>query len=154
MENISGLFVEIVVAVVAAFATGVLAYFGFWRKAKAELEQQYLITFNEKKWEVYTDFTKLLQKLLSDVSLDLQNDDQTTAETALASQIVLIGSDEVVRAFREWREAVVIHGKSQQVTRKKLFTLVAKMRNDLGIKYSTLEVEDLLGALNPDLANS
>ena len=154
MENISGLFTEIVVAVVAAFAANALAFFGFWRKAKAELEQSYLLKFNEKKWAVYTDFTQSLQKLLSDTLYDLGNDDQNATEAALASQIVLIGSDEVVRAFREWRQAVAIHGKSQQATRMKLFTLVAKMRNDLGIKYSTLEVEDLLGALNPDLASS
>lgn len=149
MNNINELFVSIVVPIVTAFATAVLAYFGFWRKAKAELEQEYLKIFNNKKWEVYTEFTKLLHNFSTGQLDDLPGQEQLSAEITIASQLVLIGSDEVVRAFRDWRKTSMIYGKSQKETKERLFTLVVKMRNDLGIKYSKLEIEDLLGALEP-----
>ena len=150
MENIGGLAAEIVVAFVIALATGAFTFMGFWRQAKADLEQEYLKRFNDKKWGVYTEFAKLLQA----PSLNtFETDYRQEAETAIASQIVLIGSDEVVRAFRDWRESVAVHGKAQRVTNEKLFALVANMRRDLGIKYSNLEVDDLLGVLNPSMGD-
>lgn len=148
MENISGLAAEIVVAFVIALATGAFTFMGFWRQAKADLEQEYLKRFNDKKWGVYTEFAKLLQAPPQDIFEDGR---RQAAETAIASQIVLIGSDEVVRAFRDWRESMAVHGRAQRVTDEKLFLLVANMRRDLGIKYSNLEVDDLLGVLNPSM---
>lgn len=147
MDSSSGLLVEVVIAIITAIATSVFASWEFWRRKKAELEQEYLKKFNEKKWEVYTDFTKLLQDLLAD-KLEME---QQPAEILLASQLVLIGSDDVVRAFRVWKETSMVYGKSQVETKEKLFMLVATMRNDLGIKYSKLEVEDLLAALEPQI---
>jgi hypothetical protein len=147
MNNIS----ELMASIVVAFVSATFTFLGFWRKAKADLEQEYLRTFNSKKWEVYTEFTKLLQNLLADKSTDLPGLEQQPEEIALASQLVLIGSDEVVRRFRDWRETSTVYGKSQKETREKLFVLVATMRNDLGIKHSKLEIEDLLGALKPGL---
>ena len=123
---------------------------GFWRQAKADLEQEYLKRFNDRKWDVYTEFAKLLQAPPQDIFEDGR---RQAAKTAIASQIVLIGSDEVVRAFRDWRESMAVHGKAQRVTDEKLFLLVANMRRDLGIKYSNLEVDDLLGVLNPSLGD-
>ena len=149
MDNISGFFINIAGTLLVAAATSGLTFLGFWRKAKADLEQEYLKKFNSKKWEVYTEFTKLLQTFLADNSNDLSGWEQIPAEVPLASQLVLIGSDEVVRAFRDWRETSMVYGKAQKETKEKLFMLVAKMRNDLGIKYSKLEIEDLLGALEP-----
>ena len=150
MENIGGLLVNIATAVVTAGLT----FLGFWRKAKAELEQEYLKRFNDKKWEVYTEFTKLLHSFLTNNSADLAGATRQQDEIVLASQLVLIGSDEVVRAFRDWRESSMAYGKSHAVAKEKLFNLVAKMRNDLGIKYSKLALEDLLGALEPGFSKS
>jgi hypothetical protein len=153
MENASKLLVDIVVAIVAAIATGIVTSWLYWRQAKADLEKEYLKKFNEKKWVVYTEFTSLLQDLLSDKETDFPElERHVSNETALASQIVLIGSDEVVKAFHAWRETSRVYGKTQKETREKLFILVATMRNDLGIKYSKLEINDLLGALEPGSA--
>ena len=149
MDNVSGLLASIVVLILTAFATSVSTSWVFWRQEKAKLEQEYLKRFNDKKWVVYTDFTKLLHSLFTDESSDLPGREQRPAEISIASQLVLIGSDEVVKAFRDWREASMVYGKSQKETKEKLFTLVVKMRNDLGAKYSNLEIEDLLGALEP-----
>lgn len=154
MNNIDGFLANIVIAIVTAFATGCLTSWGFWRKAKAELEQEYLKRFNDKKWEVYTEFTKLLHSLLTGKSTELTGLEQQLAEIALASQLVLIGSDEVVRAFHDWRETSIAYGKSHSASKEKIFYLVAKMRKDLGIKYSKLTVEDLLGALEPGFIKS
>jgi hypothetical protein len=154
MEKVTALLIEIIVAIVAALATSVFASWEFWRRKKAELEQEYLKKFNEKKWGVYTDFTKLLQDFLADKSDNFHGWEQQPSEISLASQLVLIGSDEVVKSFRAWREASMVYGKSQKETKEKLFMLVATMRNDLGIKYSKLEVDDLLGALEPQVGKS
>jgi hypothetical protein len=150
MDNFGGLLASIVVAGVTAGFT----FFGFWRQAKADLDKEYQSRFNTKKWEVYTEFTKLLQGILNEKSVDLADVTQQPAEIALASQLVLIGSDEVVRAFRDWRETSIAYGKSHTVAKEKLFNLVAKMRNDLGIKYSKLGIEELLGALEPRFTKS
>ena len=150
MDTINGLAAEIVIAFITALATGVFASMEVWRRKKADLEREFQKRFNEKKWEVYTEFAKLLQApSLSTFEMDHRQE----AETAIASQIVLIGSDEVVRAFRDWRESAAVHGKAQRVTSEKLFVLVANMRRDLGIKYSNLEVDDLLGVLNPSMGD-
>jgi len=154
MDNISGLLASIIVAILTAFVTGFITFWGFWRQAKADLDKEYQSRFNTKKWEVYTEFTKLLHGFLTNNSADLAGTTQQQDEIVLASQLVLIGSDEVVRAFRDWRESSMAYGKSHAVAKEKLFNLVAKMRNDLGIKYSKLALEDLLGALEPSFAKS
>ncbi|MBE0683777.1 MAG: hypothetical protein IH589_17870 [Anaerolineales bacterium] len=154
MDNINGLLVSIVVAILTAFATGFVTSWGYWRQAKAQLEKEYQSRFNTKKWEVYTEFTKLLHGFLINNSVDLAGATQQQNEIVLASQLVLIGSDEVVRSFRDWRESSMAYGKSHAVAKEKLFNLVVKMRNDLGIKYSKLALEDLLGALEPGFAKS
>ena len=145
MNNIGELLTSIVVAGVTASFT----FLGFCRQAKADLDKEYRSRFNTKKWEVYTEFTKLLYSLLTDKSVNLTEWEDQPSEISIASQLVLIGSDEVVRAFRDWRETSIVYGKSNKETKEKLFILVAKMRNDLGIKYSKLEIDDLLGALEP-----
>ena len=145
MDNISGLLVNIATAV----ATGFVTSWVYWRQARADLDKEYQSRFNTKKWEVYTEFTKLLHSFLMSNSADLAGATQQQDEIVLASQLVLIGSDEVVRAFRDWRESSMAYGKSHAVAKEKLFNLVAKMRNDLGIKYSKLALEDLLGDLEP-----
>ena len=152
MENFSKILLDVLTAV----ATAGLTFLGFWRKAKADLEQEYLKRFNDKKWDVYTEFTKSLQEFLADKETDFSDPVRRSSseETALASRLVLIGSDEVVKAFRSWRETSMVYGKSQKESKEKLFILVATMRNDLGIKYSKLEVDDLLGALEPEIVNS
>jgi hypothetical protein len=155
MGNANALLVEVIVAIVTALATGVFTSWGFWRMKKAELEKEYLKKFNEKKWEVYTEFTESLQNFLADKETDFSDPVRSLSEeTALASQLVLIGSDEVVKAFRAWRETSMVYGRSQKEAKDKLFMLVATMRNDLGIKYSKLEVDDLLGALEPGFVRS
>jgi hypothetical protein len=151
MENFSKILLDVLTAVITAGLT----FLGFWRKAKADLEQEYLKRFNDKKWDVYTEFTKSLQEFLADKETDFSDPvHRSSEETALASQLVLIGSDEVVKAFRAWRETSMVYGRSQKEAKDKLFMLVATMRNDLGIKYSKLEVDDLLGALEPGFVRS
>lgn len=154
MNNIYDLLSSILITILTAFATGIITSWVYWRNKKAELEQEYLKRFNEEKWEVYTEFTKLLYNLLLDETVDFPGWGQLPAEVVIASQLILIGSDDVVRAFRDWRETSMVYGKSQVETKQKLFLLIAIMRNDLGVKYSKLEVEDLLGALEPKFSKT
>lgn len=146
MNDENGLLAEILVSSIVAIASAVLTIFGFWRKAKAELEQEYLKRFNEKKWEIYTKFTKALQVLMV---FDGSHVGNRELETHLVSQFVMIASDDVLHAMREWRLTGTSFGYSADETREKLYSLLVEMRNDLGIKYSRMGADDLLEVLIP-----
>ncbi len=150
MGDVNGLFENIIVPVIVTIVSASLTFLGFWRKAKAELEQEYLKRFNDKKWEIYTHFTKMLQHLIV-------KDTQTGSrdiETDLVSQFVMIGSDDVLLAMREWRLAGSTFGNSADETRERLYILLIQMRNDLGIKHSKIGVDEILDVLVPGTQNN
>ena len=147
MDVLDNLTVTILTTVVTTLITAVPAFWGVWRRAKAELENEFLSRFNTKKWEVYTEFVKLAREIVGNASLDLNISTEIISLDSLASQIVLAGSDRVVTAFRQWRETARAYGQGNELTKLKLFGLIAEMRRDLGNKYTRLDMDDLLGAL-------
>ena len=149
MNVLDNLTIGFLTSVLSAFATGAITFWGFWRKEKAELEKEYSSRFNSKKWEVYTEFTKLVHEIMGDGPASLTHITGRPTEGSLASQIVLIGSDKVVNAFRVWRETNLAYGQAHVITTEKLFELIAEMRRDLGNKYTRLSMDDLLGSLEP-----
>jgi hypothetical protein len=148
MGIMDGILGEVIVMIISAIATSVCTSWLYWRKARSDLEREYLSRFNTQKWAVYTRFVQSLQSLLNIESAESAG--AAYQEMVFASQISLIGSDEVVKTFRRWREVNRIYGKSHTLARERLFDLVVRMRNDLGVKYSKLSAEDILGVLDPE----
>ena len=144
MNTIDSIFVSLL----TVFATAVLAWLGLWPKVKADLEKEYSLKFNDKKWEVYTEFAGLVRDMVDEQTFD--PDDLHRRKVSLASQIILIGSDDVVSAFQAWHAMAELLEKGHSDTEDKLFDLIASMRKDLGNKYTRLSKEVLLGALNPN----
>jgi hypothetical protein len=147
MAVLDNLTVTILTTVVTTLIAAVPAFWGVWRKAKADLENEFLSRFNTKKWEVYTEFLKIAPQTTVSELPDAQPSADLMAVNSLASQVVLAGSDKVVTAYRVWRETARVYGQGNQLTRIKLFNLVVEMRRDLGNKYTRLDMDDLLGAL-------
>lgn len=147
MNVLDNLTVTILTTIVTTLIASVPAFWGVWRKAKAELEHEFLSRFNTKKWEVYTEFLKYAPQIIGNELPDAQDSTDLTYVNSLASQIVIAGSDKVVTAFRIWRETARAYGQGNELTRVKFFSLIAEMRRDLGNKYTRLDMGDLLGAL-------
>ena len=154
MDN---LLINILTAAVTSIFTAAFAYWGFWRQAKAELEKEYQKRFNEKKWNTYTEFTISLRKMLEKAqareseSLSFSIDESLMN---LATELLLVGSDDVVKAFRNWRTLSTINGPTDVSTLNTLFSLINEMRKDPGIKTSDLFIEDMLGSLIPNYRRS
>jgi hypothetical protein len=156
MDVLVNFVVSLLPTVATAFLTSYVAYLWSWKKARADLENEFLSRFNTRKWDVYTEFTKFLHKSINDnrdnpgivtpISMD-------EGLISLAPQVLLAGSDKVVSAFRLWRESTQVYGLGDEATRDKLFKLVVEMRKDLGNKHTKLEIADLLGALRFDSSN-
>jgi hypothetical protein len=138
---------NLILTSVTALATAAFTFWGYWRHAKADLEKEYLSRFNTKKWEVYTEFAKLAPELMGNEIPSGSISTEIVSIDSLASQIVLAGSDKVVTAFRIWRETAHVYGQGNELTKAKLFDLIAEMRRDLGNMYTRLNMDDLLGAL-------
>lgn len=135
---------------ITALGTAFVAFWGYWRKARAELESELQRRFNEKKWEVYTEFTKFLHRYMADSPNHFDGSmPATTADDLipLSSQITLIGSDKVVEAHSLWRQAAKDLGPGEEATRQLLYKLVVEMRRDLGNQHTKLEYEELLKSL-------
>jgi hypothetical protein len=145
--DISTILISLGVAVVTGPIAAFITSRGIWKKARADLENEFSSRFNTRKWEVYTEFTKFLR---GHINQDRNNRDNYPAEelASLASQVLLAGSDKVVKAFRSWLESIKVYGPGDDITRDKLFMLVLEMRRDLGNKKTRLESNDLWGALS------
>ena len=148
---------EIVVAFLTAVGTAVVTasvtFVGYWRKARADLESEFSRRFNNRKWEVYTEFTKLLYQNLAGIQRNFDVPFPNFNESdliSIASQIMLSGSDNVIHAFRLWRESVHVNGPGDDLSKQRLTSLVVEMRRDLGNKFTKLEMEDLSGVLRSD----
>jgi len=86
-----------------ALATAFLTSWGYWRNAKADLEKEYSSRFNTKKWEVYTAFTALVPEIIGAEAINVDEPAELPSVNSLASQIVIAGSDKVIKAFGVWR---------------------------------------------------
>lgn len=147
MNAIDNTILQSLIAAVTALITAYITFLISWRKTRADLENEFQRRFIDKRWEVYTEFTKFIRHYTDRSRSDSDNnsDDELVL---LASQILLAGSDKVVKAFQLWRESAKVRGDSDETTRDKLFKLILEMRRDLGNKQTRLESEVLWGTLN------
>jgi hypothetical protein len=147
MDANDGVIIDLLTTAATALITAYITFWVNWKKARADLENEFQRRFNDKKWEVYTEFTKFLRHYSNRNFGDSGNDSDDELGL-LASQILLAGSDKVVRAFQLWRESARVHGNSDETAREKLFHLVLEMRKDLGNRQTRLESDVLWKALS------
>lgn len=139
--------IEFLKTVVTALITAYVTFWVNWRKARIDLENEFQRRFNDKKWEVYTEFMKFLQHYTDRDQSDSDNNSDNEL-VLLASQILLAGSDKTVKAFRLWRESAKVHGDGDETTKGKLFQLILEMRRDLGNRQTRLESDILWNVLS------
>ncbi|NWG35673.1 MAG: hypothetical protein HXY42_14680 [Chloroflexi bacterium] len=147
MAEITDMVVSLLPSLIPAAIGSYLAYHFSRRKGRDDLEIEFSSRFNDRKWEAYTEFAKFLHRYLGG-RRDESDDPFDDQLVPLASQILIAGSDEVVRSFRLWREAATVYGDGDNAAREELYSLVLEMRRDLGNRRTRLETETVWGVLN------
>lgn len=150
---------QILISIITASITAGLAYFGFWRQAKAELYKEYETKFNSKKWEVYLKFIELLPLERNIAALNSRNpkyrtDDDNKEIRELENQyhetianieneILLIGSRDVINAFITLqRIKLELASPNEKIVVEHLFNVINAMRIDLGKDKSNINYTD------------
>ena len=151
---------QILLSFITSIATAVFAYFLLWRQAKADLMKEYETRFNEKKWDAYIRLIRLFPKfeennynlyknVLSptpEAKIQFFNRDNEINDelNQIESEILLIGSDDVLYKFKKWRNHAHQFSYFDDGVMKLRTAMINAMREDLGksksdIDYSRLE---------------
>jgi hypothetical protein len=153
---------QILIAFFTALATAALAYIGFWRQAKAELQKEYQSRFNEKKWESYSSFVRIVPTLIEINRIieiksygPLSLEDQKRLDEfpliykdsieKIESEILLVGSKKVVKLFLEWEGITEMFNAKDEYTIEIFIPLLNSMREDLGLEKSDFTLDELDG---------
>ena len=155
MIDQDSLITAITPALITSIATTLITSLLYWRKAKADLQKEYESKFNSKRWEVYLKFIDLVRIIFyREKSIDGHNVELSEDEIlSLASQVLLIGSNDVVEAFSVWRKLARERSVYDNQTKEKLVLLINEMSKDLGNRSSRLEYETIRGIFSPKRAN-
>lgn len=124
---VSGIFSFLV-----AVLTSVLASWIYWRQAKADLDKLYESRFNEQKWKAYLDFIRMQSRVTNVMEPE-------SAE--LKAALLLVASDEVVRAYNEY-VSLSFQENGLEERHEKVAQMIAAMRKDLGYS-SRISSKDL-----------
>jgi hypothetical protein len=148
---------SVIIAIASGLVTAILTYRGYQKQAKAELEKEYHSRFNEKKWEVYLSYVKLMPTLREMFRLErkfhqnmLKKDSTFTEEDAskllklvddnsdslkiIENEILLIGSRDVITTWVKWKSLGRIYDVSEVDINAYNMRLLNFMREDLGLK--------------------
>lgn len=133
---------SLIIALVTAFLTS----FFYWRQAKADLQKEYESRFNTKKWETYLGMNEIIQGIYDrEQTVEGNAVNLEDKISLLRTQILLIGSKEVIAAFGAWQAQRVRYEDYHENTFEKLHALVMEMRKDLGLQNSRFELEEMRG---------
>jgi hypothetical protein len=138
-------------SIIAAIITSVLTQREMKRRSELDLQNQYATRYNEKKWSTYIQFITTVRQLISNREF---NELIESDIFVLAADIILIGSDDVVRSFRAWRGVYRVNGPLDHSSLELLFSLIIYMRKDLGNQKTDLDLDEMLGALVPNYMRS
>lgn len=142
---------QIVVSIIASSVTAGLAYLGFWRKAKVELQKEFQNKFNDRKWELYLKNIKYIN-LLRDVTyltfpkLENKDHDKYVAlstemkdlESQIEFEIMLVGSKQVVESYMKWKKSLIDGVYDNSDTFELMIESINSMREDLGLEKALL----------------
>jgi hypothetical protein len=147
----------ILTSVVTSLVTALLAYVGYGRKMKADLQREYASRFNERKWEAYTGFADMLRQLFESTAKgksDRVIPKITGRLYEFASELWIAGSDEVFDAFNRWLRECRAPGEREPGSTESLVSLahvIVEMRKDLGYASTTITPKDLLTPFVTDI---
>ena len=154
MENIiNTITTPALISIVTALGTSILTHREIKRRAEVELRNQFASRYNEKRWEAYTKFTSLAREQIEAFRRQEANRMYTEVEESikrLASDLFLIGSDDVVKIFRAWRNYSSVNGPTDPTSIQSLTELLIAMRSDLGYEETDLDLDSILGSLVPN----
>ncbi len=117
---------------------------------QADLQKEFSSRFNERKWETYEHFSDIIRRLMEGVSNPRLKKDQAKIIQELygfTGKLWIIGGDNVIKAFNDWRKTGVTEGSDSSQKIQILILLmqiVIEMRKDLGYESSAVSSEDLL----------
>jgi hypothetical protein len=152
---------DLLITIIVAALPGIItAYFGtrfYTRQAKADLQKEFENKLNERKWKTYTDFAEMVRYMI-EAAKNSQNtrvmDDFGSKLMGFAGSLWIVGSDEVIRAFNDWRKIQQgVNGKAPDPKEGliKLFDIIVAMRRDLGYTGSQTNARDLLATFINDM---
>jgi len=145
-----------VVSILGSVLLSALGSFLYVRQARIDLVNEYEKRFNEKKWKTYLDFTtNVLKQLRLAATQDYDSESAADIElNSLTAELLLVGSDAVVIAYRQWRKFEQVNGQRDTETLNLLFRVVIEMRRDLGNSKTQVNLDHLLGMLVPNYQRS
>lgn len=150
------LLITLVTGLGTAFATAFFTSRFYARQARADLEKEFESRFNERKWTAYQQFGTLLKDVLSSAKFGRTEKDKSRFLRSFYEflpQVWLVASDDVVRAFLDWRRSAAA-ATERDVSHEaivELFDILVAMRRDLGYKETDLKPSELLGTFMDDV---
>lgn len=159
---------QILITTITACATAILAYFGFWRQAKADLQKMYESRFNEKKWEVFINFMELIP-LIRQVSEDKLNQKEAKSDSRdfYWSQHDLVTNEEYLLQHMNWltneehlhdelqsiEERLLLIASSDTVKKFLIWRNYSEVNPVFEDEKGTIIFIDLINTMREDLGN-
>ena len=151
MNNFWSLIISAIITIVGSIVVSVITNKTILRKTKEEIDILFKKKYNEKRWDLYTEFITLTQAMISsihDSNIPFHSFAQNLS--GIGTKVMLISSDDVVKKYGSWRILSDVNGVGDLESLKKLFELINSMRIDLGNVESELGLDELLKTIVPN----
>lgn len=130
-------------AILIALATAFFSSRFYAFQAKADLQKEFGVKFNEQRWQAYQEFTGIFTEILEGIrKKNLQNktDKLSSRMNDLSINLLLVGSDDVIKAFAHWKRYSHNVEMGSETDKTKvlpiMMQILIEMRKDLG--YETI----------------
>lgn len=155
--NIETLVLPAIVSILLAIPTSYISFLFYKRQIKEDLRKEYLSRFNERKWETYTEFSKLVVSILTTAkqNQEIKPEEYTSRLFGFTGSLWIVGSDRVVQAWADWLKIT----RSANETGAKpdpykviggMIKIIKEMRIDLGYTDDKVDETDLIGTFITD----
>jgi len=141
--NWETIIMSFVTTLIVAPVSALITFWGYWRKAKAELQREYESRFSQRKWDTYVTFASLVFRLVTKrTDTDVRVNQLVELAEGTFPNIWLVASEEIIEAFVEMSSSSDIADK-ERIAMK----ILQAMRKDLGGKPVALSEKDLLAVV-------
>ena len=151
----SDLAITLVIAIAAPITVSLVAgYFSvrqYAQQARVDIRRELESQLNEQRRDLYFDFRKTMTDILTQATAGKPQYKLNKAMMDLATRLLLVGSDEVMAKFLQWRET------GQQTNPEGVLigfaSMFIEMRKDIGYSTTDLTERDVLKSFLTDLDN-
>ena len=151
MNNFWSLIISAIITIVGSIVVSVITNKTILRKTKEEIDILFKKKYNEKRWDLYTEFITLTQAMISSIhDSNIRFHSFAQNLSGIGTKVMLISSDDVVKKYGSWRILSDVNGVGDLESLKKLFELINSMRIDLGNVESELGLDELLKTIVPN----